>query len=69
MDAVTGAAGKAVGSLGIGELTKSLGGLTSGATDAVQKGVSGATDSIKKTLKVPRELSKICLVTSTQIIS
>jgi len=62
MDAVTGAAGKAVGSLGIGELT-------SGATDAVQKGVSGATDSIKKTLKVPRELSKICLVTSTQIIS
>ncbi len=48
MDAVTGAAGKAVGSLGIGELTKSLGGLTSGATDAVQKGVSGATDSIKQ---------------------
>jgi hypothetical protein len=32
MGAVTGAAGKAVGSLGIGELT-------SGATDAVQKGV------------------------------
>ena len=41
MDAVTGAAGKAVGSPGIGELTL-------GATDAVQKGVSGATDRIKK---------------------
>ena len=41
MDAVTGAAGKAVGSPGIGELT-------SGATDAVQKGVSGATDRFKK---------------------
>jgi len=59
MDEVTGAAGKAVASLNIGELTKSLGGLTSGAmemmkggtsgaTDAVQKGVSGAQDSIKK---------------------
>ena len=59
MDEVTGAAGKAVASLNIGELTKSLGGLTSGAmemmkggtsgaSDAVQKGVSGAQDSIKK---------------------
>ena len=70
MDAVTGAAGKAVGSLGIGELTKSPGGLTSGATDTVQKGVSGATDRIKKkAVQVPRELSKNCLVISTQIIS
>lgn len=59
MDAVTGAAGKAVGSLGIGELTKSLGGLTtgamemmkggaSGATGAVEKGVSGAKDALEK---------------------
>lgn len=48
MDAVTGAAGKAVSSLNIGELTKSLGGLTSGATDAVQKGMSGASDAVKE---------------------
>jgi len=63
MDAVTGAAGEAFGSPGIGELT-------SGVTDAVQKGVSGATDRIKKkAVKVPRELSINCLVTSTQIVS
>jgi len=69
MDAVTGAADKAVGSLGIGELTKSLGGLTSGATDAVQKGVSGATDSIKKSTEGATGTLKNCLVTGTQVIS
>jgi hypothetical protein len=35
MDVVTDAAGKVVGSLSIGELTKYLGRLTLGATDAV----------------------------------
>lgn len=48
MDAVTGAAGKAVSSLNIGELTESLGGLTSGAMDAVKGGASGATEAVTK---------------------
>lgn len=48
MDAVTGAAGKAVGSLNIGELTKSLDGLTAGAMDALKGGASGATDAVQK---------------------
>ena len=48
MDAVTGAAGKAVSSLGIGELTKSLGSLGTGAMDAIKGGTSGATDAVKK---------------------
>ena len=63
MDAVTGAAGKALGYPGIGELK-------SGATDAVQKGVSGATDRFKKkSSDGTTEHSKNCLVTSTQIIN
>jgi len=48
MDKVTGAAGQAVASLNIGELTKSLQGLSEGAIGAIQEKTSGAQESLKK---------------------
>ena len=48
MSQVTAASAQALASLNIGELTNSLGGLSSGAMGALQGTTSGAQDSLKK---------------------
>jgi hypothetical protein len=54
-------AGKAVGFLGIGEVTKSLGGLILVRPMRFKKSVSGATDSIEKGAEgAKRTLNFIC---------